>query len=298
MEVLEEVRARDRETPIFMITAYGSVEVAVDALKRGANDYFSKPWDNEKLLIEIDRMIAEAAPGARKHRAQARAQAALQLPQHRRQERADAEDPGPGGAGGRQPRDHPDHRRNRHRQGTDRQRDPCALGARRASVCAGALRLGAAGSAGIGAVRPRQGSLHRRDPGRKGLLRSRQSRHDFLRRDRHHFAGNADQAAARDPGERVHAAGLDRNHPRGRAHRGRHQRRSEEAGGGRQVPRGSLLPPERDQPGAAAAARPQGRYSARWSDHFFTKYCRENEKFLDDTGRSRAYASSRTPCRS
>ena len=58
MEVLEEVRKRDRDTPIFMITAYGSVEAAVEAIKRGANDYFSKPWDNEKLIIEIDRMIA------------------------------------------------------------------------------------------------------------------------------------------------------------------------------------------------------------------------------------------------
>jgi DNA-binding NtrC family response regulator len=58
MEVLREVRERDHETPIFLITAYGSVEAAVDALKSGANDYFSKPWDNEKLLIEIDRMIA------------------------------------------------------------------------------------------------------------------------------------------------------------------------------------------------------------------------------------------------
>src|ERR1051325_528014 len=58
MEVLDEVRKRDRETPIFMITAYGSVEAAVEALKRGANDYFSKPWDNEKLIIEIERMIA------------------------------------------------------------------------------------------------------------------------------------------------------------------------------------------------------------------------------------------------
>jgi DNA-binding NtrC family response regulator len=58
MEVLREVRERDRETPIFLITAYGSVEAAVEALKSGANDYFSKPWDNEKLLIEIDRMIA------------------------------------------------------------------------------------------------------------------------------------------------------------------------------------------------------------------------------------------------
>jgi DNA-binding NtrC family response regulator len=58
MEVLREIRERDTETPVFMITAYGSVEVAVQALKTGANDYFSKPWDNEKLLIEIDRMIA------------------------------------------------------------------------------------------------------------------------------------------------------------------------------------------------------------------------------------------------
>jgi len=58
MDVLQEVRQHDRETPIFMITAYGSVEAAVHALKLGANDYFSKPWDNEKLLIEIDRMIA------------------------------------------------------------------------------------------------------------------------------------------------------------------------------------------------------------------------------------------------
>ncbi|MCS7042237.1 MAG: sigma-54 dependent transcriptional regulator [Bryobacteraceae bacterium] len=58
LEVLDEIRRRDRETPIFLITAYGSVEVAVEALKSGASDYFSKPWDNEKLLIEIDRQIA------------------------------------------------------------------------------------------------------------------------------------------------------------------------------------------------------------------------------------------------
>ncbi len=59
MEVLEEIRLRDRETPLVMITAYGSIEVAVEALKRGANDYFAKPWDNEKLLIEIERMISK-----------------------------------------------------------------------------------------------------------------------------------------------------------------------------------------------------------------------------------------------
>src|SRR6266853_945908 len=59
MQVLQEVRSRDTETPIFMITAYGSIEVAVQALKHGASDYFSKPWDNEKLLIEIERMLSK-----------------------------------------------------------------------------------------------------------------------------------------------------------------------------------------------------------------------------------------------
>jgi DNA-binding NtrC family response regulator len=57
MDVLKDLRVNDHETPVFMITAYGSVEGAVQALKLGANDFFPKPWDNEKLLIEIDRMI-------------------------------------------------------------------------------------------------------------------------------------------------------------------------------------------------------------------------------------------------
>src|SRR3954447_22699157 len=61
MEVLADIRQRDRQTPVFMLTAYGSVEVAVRALKAGANDYFAKPWDNEKLLIEIDRMISKGS---------------------------------------------------------------------------------------------------------------------------------------------------------------------------------------------------------------------------------------------
>jgi DNA-binding NtrC family response regulator len=59
MDVLADIRQRDGDTPVFMLTAYGSVEVAVRALKSGANDYFAKPWDNEKLLIEIDRMISK-----------------------------------------------------------------------------------------------------------------------------------------------------------------------------------------------------------------------------------------------
>jgi DNA-binding NtrC family response regulator len=59
IETLAEIRKKDSATPVFLLTAYGSIEVAVEALKAGANDYFSKPWDNEKLLIEIERMIAQ-----------------------------------------------------------------------------------------------------------------------------------------------------------------------------------------------------------------------------------------------
>src|SRR6202023_2795849 len=45
MEVLKEVRERDTETPIFMITAYGSGGAGGRALRVGANDYFSNPGD-------------------------------------------------------------------------------------------------------------------------------------------------------------------------------------------------------------------------------------------------------------
>src|ERR1700685_4399383 len=54
-EMQRHIRERDRHTPIFMITAYGTLEAAVQAVKLGANDYLAKPWDNEKLLIEIGR---------------------------------------------------------------------------------------------------------------------------------------------------------------------------------------------------------------------------------------------------
>src|ERR1051325_6390061 len=58
MEVLQEVRERDRDTPIFMMTAYGAVQAAVDALKAGAVDYFPKPFENDKLIREIEGVIA------------------------------------------------------------------------------------------------------------------------------------------------------------------------------------------------------------------------------------------------
>jgi DNA-binding NtrC family response regulator len=57
LDVLSDFRQRDRDTPVFLVTAYASLESAVRALKLGANDFVSKPWNNDKLLIEIQRVI-------------------------------------------------------------------------------------------------------------------------------------------------------------------------------------------------------------------------------------------------
>lgn len=53
LEVLEEMHHSSPETAVIMITAFGTIENAVQAIKSGAVDYVTKPWDNEKLLLDI-----------------------------------------------------------------------------------------------------------------------------------------------------------------------------------------------------------------------------------------------------
>jgi len=58
MDLLQDIRLKGIDIPVILMTAYGSIEVAVRALKHGANDYFPKPWDNDKLIVEIGNLIA------------------------------------------------------------------------------------------------------------------------------------------------------------------------------------------------------------------------------------------------
>ena len=185
MEVLHEVRERDRETPIFMITAYGSVQAAVDALKAGADDYFPKPFENDKLIREIEGVIARRRLEHENTHLKRALKQRYSFPNIIGKSEQDAARARPGGAGGAQPRHDSDHRRDRHRQGTDRQGDSRQFAALRFPVRGGEQRLAAAGPAGIHAVRPRQGRLHQRGAHQEGLLRGGQPGHDFLRRDRH-----------------------------------------------------------------------------------------------------------------
>jgi DNA-binding NtrC family response regulator len=59
LEVLKEIRAMDHNLAVVMITAFGSVENAVAAIKAGANDFITKPWDNEKLLIDVENAVRQ-----------------------------------------------------------------------------------------------------------------------------------------------------------------------------------------------------------------------------------------------
>jgi DNA-binding NtrC family response regulator len=55
MQLLEKVRATDPGLPVILVTAHGSERLAVRALKQGAYDYLSKPFDNDELFFTIDR---------------------------------------------------------------------------------------------------------------------------------------------------------------------------------------------------------------------------------------------------
>ncbi len=50
---LSEILRRDPEAVVVMITAHAGVQVAVEAMKRGATDFVSKPWSNERLLATV-----------------------------------------------------------------------------------------------------------------------------------------------------------------------------------------------------------------------------------------------------
>jgi len=55
LEVLKEAKGINPELDVIMVTAYGTVETAVDAMKAGAMDYITKPIDLEELLLLIER---------------------------------------------------------------------------------------------------------------------------------------------------------------------------------------------------------------------------------------------------
>ena len=57
IELLEKIRAIDHETPVILTTGYAEMDLAVEAMRRGARDFIQKPWENVRLLTIIRTQI-------------------------------------------------------------------------------------------------------------------------------------------------------------------------------------------------------------------------------------------------
>jgi DNA-binding NtrC family response regulator len=66
LDLLTQIVAMDSTVPVIVMTAWGSINVAVEAMRRGARDFIQKPWENERLLailrtqVELYRTLQRA----------------------------------------------------------------------------------------------------------------------------------------------------------------------------------------------------------------------------------------------
>ena len=59
LELLERLRRDRADLPVVLMTAYGSVSTAVEAMKRGAADYLTKPFERDELLIVVQKVLRQ-----------------------------------------------------------------------------------------------------------------------------------------------------------------------------------------------------------------------------------------------
>lgn len=57
LDLLRRIQATDETLPVVVMTAWGSVDVAVEAMRRGARDFIQKPWDNARLLAVLRTQV-------------------------------------------------------------------------------------------------------------------------------------------------------------------------------------------------------------------------------------------------
>lgn len=66
IDVLRTVRGRRAETPVILMTAFGSIAAAVEAMKLGAVDFITKPFKNEELLLKVTHVLEGRSSAATK----------------------------------------------------------------------------------------------------------------------------------------------------------------------------------------------------------------------------------------
>ena len=58
LDAVTRIRSFDAHTPIVLMTAWGTINLAVEGMRRGAQDFIEKPWDNERLLAVLRTQVA------------------------------------------------------------------------------------------------------------------------------------------------------------------------------------------------------------------------------------------------
>lgn len=59
LQLLEEIKTRNKQIEVIIMTAYASQKTAIDALKKGAHDYLIKPFEMDELVLRINRIIEQ-----------------------------------------------------------------------------------------------------------------------------------------------------------------------------------------------------------------------------------------------
>src|ERR671915_45626 len=57
LDLLQRLKELEPDLPVAVMTAWGSVGGAVEAMRRGAQDYIEKPWDNARLLVTLRNLV-------------------------------------------------------------------------------------------------------------------------------------------------------------------------------------------------------------------------------------------------
>ena len=260
--VIEAAVARYPDIIAIVVTGYGTVKDAVEAIKRGASDFVSKPFQIDELLhvlgssLDKRRLKSENAYLRAQLEERYRFEGVIgkSRPMARLFQLLETVAPtnstilitGETGTGKEVVA------RAIHHNSPRRVHRFVALNCSAIpETLLEAELFGHVRGAFTGAVGNRQGTAR---TGAQGDAVSRRSGHDER--------GAADEAAARPAGARVRARRRLAHDEGGRAGDCGHQQRPGAARRGRAVPRGSVLPPERDPGAAAAAARTQGGHPA------------------------------------
>ena len=183
MDVLRTTRSIQPSAAVILMTAFGSIHTAVEAMKIGAFDFVQKPFEIEEMELKIEKAIElrhlKYQVEYLRHEQQdiydfdriVGASGALQQVLDDREE------------GGAQQLDRADPRRNGHGQGAHRRRHPPQLAPGEPRVRQGQLRGAPGKPARVGALRSRKGRVHERGQAAHRPVRAGRRRHAVPRRE-------------------------------------------------------------------------------------------------------------------